>query len=76
MNSITRNQEYRYQYKATSIGSTFFCGFGPKLNFSVPDNLLDIKAIFIHAVFKFDSSVPADSRRILWAGGKYPYKYV
>lgn len=73
MNSQTRNQEYKYQYKTVSVaGETVFCGNGPTLSVSVPENLLDIKAMYMHAVLKFDVGVPSGNRKIHWAGGTYP----
>lgn len=72
MNSRTRNQEYKYQYKTIAIANAFFCGSGPTLNIAIPDNLLDIKAIYMHAVLRFDVAVPSGNRKILWVGGKYP----
>lgn len=73
MTSQTRNQEYKYQYKTVSIaGNTVFCGNGPTLSISIPENLLDIKAIYIHAVLLFDVGVPSGNRKIHWAGGEYP----
>lgn len=71
MNSVTRNQEYSYQYKSVAAANTIFCGNGSRLNVAIPDNLLDIKAIFMHAVLLFDTSVPSGSRKIQYAGGKY-----
>lgn len=71
MRSVTRNQEYKYQYKTVAITNYYFCGAGPRLNVSIPENLLDIKAIFLHAVLRFDASTPAAQRRIYWAGGSY-----
>lgn len=75
MSSQTRNQEYRYQYKTVAVANSYFCGYGPALSVSVPENLLDIKAIFLHAVLRFNSAVPAGRRKILWVGGSYPVKF-
>lgn len=72
MSSQTRNQEYKYQYKTVAVANGFFCGIGPGISVSVPENLLDIKSIFLHAVFRFDVSVPIVDRKILWAGVNYP----
>lgn len=68
----TRNQEYKYQYKTVAAADMSFCGNGPRLNVSIPDNLLDIKAIYMHAVLRFSLSVPAGKRKIYYAGGEYP----
>ena len=73
MSSLSRNQEFKYQYKMISVSKTLFCGDGPRLYVSVPENILDIKAVSMRAVFKFDASVPVDRRKILWAGGSFPY---
>lgn len=73
MTLFTRNQEYKYQYKIVSVGGEItFCGNGPTLMVSVPENLLDIKAMFMHAVLQFDNTVPSGNRKIHWAGGDYP----
>lgn len=72
MNSQTRNQEYVYQYKTIAVANTFFCGNGPRLDVAIPDNLLDLKAVFMHAVLKFDASTDIAKRKIYYAGGKYP----
>jgi len=72
MSSLTRNQEYSYQYRCVAVASnTTFCGNGPRLNMAIPDNLLDIKAIYMHAVLLFDISTPSGQRVIQYAGGKY-----
>lgn len=71
MSSQSRNQEFKYQYKTVANANGFFCGAGPTLSVGVPDNLLDIKAMFMHAVFKFDSSVSVPRRKIQFAGGRY-----
>ena len=75
MSSQTRNQEYRYQYKTVAVANAYFCGNGPTMNVSVPDNLLDIKAIFMHAVLRFNTSVPTAKRKVLWVGGSYPVRF-
>lgn len=76
MTALTRNQEYKYQYKTLAATNSFFCGIGPGLNVSIPDNLLDIKAIYMHAVLQFDASVASGKRKIYWAGGSYTYDVV
>lgn len=73
MTSQTRNQEYKYQYKTVSVANgSAFCGNGAQLSVSVPNNLLDIKAIYMHVVLRFDTSVPSANRKIHYAGGEYP----
>lgn len=76
MSSLSRNQEFKYQYKTIAVANQYFCGYGPTLMVSVPDNLLDIKAIFMHAVLRFNPGVPSAMRKIIWAGGRYPGKIV
>lgn len=76
MSALSRNQEFKYQYKTIAVANQYFCGFGPTLSVSVPDNLLDIKAIFMHAVLRFNTAVPSGKRKVLWAGGRYPTKLV
>lgn len=76
MRTQTRNQEFKYQYKQLAVTNISFCGIGPRLNVSIPENLLDLKAIYMHAVLQFDASVASSKRKIYWAGGSYTYDYV
>lgn len=64
MSSLTRNQEFKYQYKNVAIANAYFCGFGPLISVAVPDTLLDIKAIFMHAAVRFNPSVPSSHQKI------------
>lgn len=71
MSSTTRNQEYVYQYRNIAIANAFFCGNGPRMNVGIPSNLLDIKAIYLHAVLQFDVSVATSDRTIQYVGCGY-----
>lgn len=67
----TRHQEATYQYRSVAVARTIFCGYGPHLYVSIPENLLELKNVAIHASLLFDASVAAGNRKIHWIGGGY-----
>lgn len=67
----TRHQEYKYQYKTIAVTNAAFCGNGPRLRMSVPDDMLDVKALYMHAVLQFNSGVTSGNRVVHWIGGIY-----
>lgn len=69
--SQTRHQEAKYQYRSIAAARTIFCGYGPHLYVSVPEDLLELKNIAIHASLLFDVSVSAPNRKLHWIGGAY-----
>lgn len=71
MSGQTRRQEYKYQYKTLAVARTTFCGYGPTMSVSIPDNLLELKNLCVHASLVFDSSVSAPNRVLHWIGGGY-----
>lgn len=75
MSILTRNQEYKYQYKIISTSGAPICGYGPSMVIAIPDNLLDIKSIYVHAIIKFDTTVAIADRKVTWIGGKFKTKF-
>lgn len=69
----SRHQEYQYQYRQVAVARTIFCGYGPSLNVSIPDNMLKLINVSLHASIVFDPSVSAPSRKLWWMGGKALY---
>jgi len=69
--SQTRHQEAKYQYRSVAVARTIFCGYGPHLDISVPEDLLELKNVAIHASIVFDVSVSAPNRVLHWIGGAY-----
>jgi len=69
--SQTRHQEVKYQYRSVAVARTIFCGYGPHLDISVPEDLLELKNVAIHASIVFDVSVSAPNRVLHWIGGAY-----
>lgn len=67
----TRHQEATYQYRSVAVARSIFCGYGPVLNVSIPDDLLELKNVAIHASLLFDVSVAAGNRKLHWIGGGY-----
>lgn len=68
---ITRHQEAKYQYRSVAVARSIFCGYGPILGVSVPDDLLELKNVAIHASIVFDVSVASGNRKLHWIGGRY-----
>lgn len=68
MGSITRHQEYRYQYKTISMNNAITCGQGGTLNFNLPANVLEIKNLWAHIRVRFDAAEPVDNRKISGIG--------
>lgn len=71
MGSQTRHQEATYQYKTVAVARSIFCGYGPHLDVSIPDNLEELKNVSIHAVLQFDNTVSAGNRKLYFIGGDY-----
>ncbi len=62
MGTITRNQEYTYQYKSMNVGGTAtqpvtFCGWGGVFQVNLPDNILEIKKLWVHLIIQFATSI-------------------
>lgn len=68
MGSITREQEYRYQYKTISLQNGFSCGNGGTMNFNLPSNVLEIKNLWAHVRLVFDAAEPVDNRKVYGIG--------
>jgi len=71
MSAITRSQDYKYQYKTVSAANVSFCS-NPSVAVTIPENILDIKAIYMHIVLQFTSGTDSAHRKIKWVGGEYP----
>lgn len=71
--TVSRNQEYTYQFKTISMQGGKMCGRGGTLNFNLPSNLLKRKNLWVHIKIQFDSSEPIDNRKVIGIGQKtYP----
>lgn len=73
--SQTRHQEATYQYRSVAVARSIFCGWGPHLYVSLPEDLLELKNVAIHASLLFDVSVASGNRKIHWIGGGYETDY-
>lgn len=70
MGSLTRHQEYRYQYKTISLQNAIDCGYGGTVNFNLPSNVLEIKNLWAHIRIVFNASEPVANRKIIGIGTK------
>ncbi len=62
MGTITRNQEYTYQYKSMNIGGLAsnpvgFCYWGGAFQVNLPDNILEIKKLWTHLIIQFATAL-------------------
>ncbi len=71
MSGLTRNQEYKYQYRNVAVARSIFCGYGAILTVNIPDNLLELKNLALHVVLQFDVAVPSGNRKLYYIGGTY-----
>lgn len=83
MSEQSRNQEFLFQYRNVALAqggqsgtNPRFCGYGPIIQPSIPDNMLELKNIFAHLVMRFDASVPSGKRRLLYIGGQFDTNFV
>lgn len=68
MGGITREQEYRYQYKTISLQNAVDCGPGGTVNFNLPSNVLEIKNLWAHVRIRFHASEPVGNQKIIGIG--------
>lgn len=68
--AITRQQEYKYQYKTISLQRATSCGYGGTVNFNLPANTLEIKNLWAHVRIQFNASEPSGNQKILGIGPK------
>lgn len=78
MSEQSRNQEFLFQYRNVALAqggqsstNPRFCGYGPIIQPSIPDNMLELKNIFAHLVMRFDASVPSGNRKLMYIGGEF-----
>lgn len=70
MGGITREQEYRYQFKTIALKNATSCGYGGTVNFNLPTNFLEIKNLWAHVSIVFHASEPTGNQKILGIGPK------
>ena len=70
MGAITREQEYRYQFKTIALQQATTCGYGGTVSFNLPVGFLEAKNLWAHVRVQFDAAEPVDNRKILGIGPK------
>ena len=87
MGSSSRKQVYPYQYKSNSVINQYICGGNPAtsgsqyprantLGISVPDNILQMTAVWVRIIISFNASEPTANQQILgWSLQPTTYVY-